>query len=179
MRLLALFALAVLATGCPHTRGPQSSGSVAAAADIDGIDRLHDEFSDDELMELLRELGHDPRPVLEGSITFELGPAQVMLFNQWGGDLQLYYVVTGGDWPLERINEWNRTRRLCRAYLDPDGDLVLESDLLSLGGLTDRQVVSFVAIFEKAVDMFVREVASEGVERPHLPPPPTEGGTWH
>lgn len=178
LALLTLIALAGCATTSPATR----TAAQPAADPFDAPDALHRDFTDEQLIALLTDLGYEARPVIDGSITFELGPAQVMLFNQWDGDLQLYYVVTGGRWTLENINEWNRTRRLCRAYIDPDGDLVLESDLLALGGVTNRQVVSFVAIFDKAVEMFIHEVASDGVRRrlEQAPPPEEPGdGTWH
>ena len=180
MKLL-LLCVAGLLVACPRGSDPRTSGGVAPEGPPFETGQLHEDFTDAELMGILRELGYDPRPVLDGSVTFELGPAQVMLFNQWGGDLQLYYVVTGGDWALETINQWNRTRRLCRAYLDADGDLVLESDLLSLGGVTDRQVASFVAIFAKAVEMFIHEVAATGVTPAARPQTPDvdRGGTWH
>lgn len=181
-----LFLAALLLAGCAQATSvrkpaPNSGDAASAAEALESPDRLREDFTDEQLIALLSQIGYEARTVLEGSITFELEHAQVMLFNQWGGDLQLYYVVTGGSWDLPGINDWNRTRRLCRAYVDPDGDLVLESDLLALGGVTDRQVVSFVAIFEKAVEMFIEEVASGGVPRPHEPtaPPPDEGGTWH
>ncbi len=185
LRTLLLTLVALLLAGCVQSaanrRPAQSSGEAAKAAEaLESPDRLRDDFTDEQLIFLLSQIGYEARPVLEGSITFELDHAQVMLFNQWWGYLQLYYVVTGGSWALPRINDWNRTRRLCRAYVDPDGDLVLESDLLALGGVTDRQVVSFVAIFEKAVEMFIEEVASGGVHRPEPPPPePPDDGTWH
>ncbi len=185
LKLLLPLALALLA-GCAHgARGPSgranAGGATSTEAAQERSDQLRDDFTDSELISLLTEIGYEARQVLDGSITFELDSARVMLFNQWGGDLQLYYVVTGGDWALSGINEWNRTRRLCRAYVDPDGDLVLESDLLALGGITDRQVVSFVAIFNKAVEMFIKEVASEGMGRPptEAPPASDEPGTWH
>lgn len=186
MRWLLLLAALIVGTSCVpgDQRGttPRTSGDAALTKPgLGPPDQLHALFTDEELIFLLTQIGYDARPVIDGSITFELDHAQVMLFNQWGGDLQLYYVVTGGSWELFGINEWNRTRRLCRAYVDPDGDLVLEADLLALGGVTDRQVVSFVAIFDKAVEMFIREVASGGVHRPTEPTPqdPDETGTWH
>ena len=52
------------------------------------------------------------------------------------------------------INEWNRTKRLSRAYLDQDLDPVLESDLLSDAGLTRSQVVRFVQVFVQATRLY-------------------------
>ncbi|MCO4769511.1 MAG: YbjN domain-containing protein [Deltaproteobacteria bacterium] len=173
-RVAALLALLVLVSGCPRT-GTTDSGDAPAPL----RERLVDNFSDAQLLVLLDAFEYEPSLVDEGSMTFDLEPGRVMLFNRFEGDLQLYYVMTGGQWTHEQINEWNRTRRLSRAYLDTEGDLVLEADLLSLGGITERQVVSFIAVFEKALRLFVTEVASQGFEgTPEELPTEPEGG-WH
>ncbi len=135
-------------------------------------------FSDEELVGLLVNLGYEARLVDAGSVTFALGPGQVLLFNQWEGDLQLYYVMTGGDWEHEAINTWNRTRRLSRAYLDEESDLVLEADLLAIAGLTERQVGSFVAVFGRALELFLTEVVRGGVREAEETSPATPDG-WH
>ncbi len=182
MRILFLILAASvgLATslGCPRTGGPSSTSGEAAASTQAG-ENLVEAFTDNQLVALLGAFGYEPRLVEDGSITFNLAPGRVMLFNQWEGDLQLYYVMTGGHWEPPVINQWNRTRRLTRAYVDSDGDLVLEADLLAVAGVTERQVGSFVAVFERALELFVHEVASQGIERlpDELPEPPKEG--WH
>ncbi len=167
-------------SACPREAAPRTSGTAAEAPASPFEARgeaIVDQFTDEQLLVLLDRLGHEGSVVTDGSITFSFDIGRVLLFNQWDGDLQLYYVMTGGEWTHEAVNTWNRTRRLTRAYIDEDGDLVLESDLLSLGGLTERQVTSFVAVFERALDLFVREVAGLGVERP-AGEEPREGG-WH
>lgn len=177
LTLAASVALAA-SLGCPRTGDPSTTSGEAAAPARDGED-LVEGFTDEQLVTLLGAFGYEPRLVEEGSITFALAPGRVMLFNQWEGDLQLYYVMTGGHWEPPVINQWNRTRRLTRAYVDTDGDLVLEADLLAAAGVTERQVGSFVAVFERALDLFVHEVASQGIERlPETLPEPPKGG-WH
>ena len=177
LRLLSIACLAscVLLAGCPRG-APATSGNAAASGDL-----IVQGFSDEALVTLLDALGYEPTLVDTGSVTFGLGPGQVLLFNQWEGDLQLYYVMTGGAWEHEAINEWNRTRRLSRAYIDREADLVLEADLLAVGGLTERQVASFVAVFRRALELFVEEIVSEGVQRTDDPPEgPTEPPAgWH
>ena len=49
--------------------------------------------------------------------------------------------------PLDSINEWNRTKRLSRAYIDSEGDIALEADLLANGGLNKERVLAFVTVF--------------------------------
>lgn len=146
---------------------------------------LVDAFTDQQISDLLEVFGYTPRVVDDGSITFELGAARVMMFNHWDGDLQLYYVMTGGSWDHRAVNDWNRTRRHSRAYIDSEGDLVLESDLLSLGGMTERQFASFVMLYEKTLELFVVEIVGPGIGLPapdrseaptEAPSPPTR---WH
>jgi len=174
-RLCVGLALALLCA-CPRS-GATPATSGASPSPEGGSEQIVDQFSDEQLLTLLARLDHEGSIVSSGSITFSFDIGRVLLFNQWDGDLQLYYVMTGGEWTHEAVNTWNRTRRLTRAYIDEDGDLVLESDLLSLGGLTERQVTSFVSVFERALDLFVREVAGLGLERP--PDKEPAPGGWH
>jgi hypothetical protein len=55
---------------------------------------------------------------------------------------------------LERINAWNREKRFSRAYLDQDGNPVLEWDLGLGEGVTLETVVSFLRIFEANLSQF-------------------------
>jgi hypothetical protein len=55
---------------------------------------------------------------------------------------------------LQRINAWNQEKRFSRAYLDKDGDPVLESDLRLTDGVTRETVVSFLKIFEISLSAF-------------------------
>lgn len=53
-----------------------------------------------------------------------------------------------------RINDFNKQYKWCRAYLDDDGDAVLESDLSFTGGVTKDGLYSFVNTFGKLVEAF-------------------------
>jgi hypothetical protein len=61
---------------------------------------------------------------------------------------------------LERINAWNREKRFSWAYLDKDGDPVLESNLILTGGVTRETVVSFLKIFEANLSQFATWIGS-------------------
>jgi hypothetical protein len=141
-------------SGCAHLRGGAT---------------LRARFADDELFALLSAMHYRPEHAGDGMIVFDMQRSKVALINQWDGDLQMYFGVTGGAWDIGRVNDWNRTRRLSRAYLDDRADLVLEADLLASPGLTAEQVRSFVALFEDSLSAFIREVATQpdaGVPRP-------------
>lgn len=81
------------------------------------------------------------------------GGYNVLLLNKFD-DIQLYAVFTGGKVSISRINDWNRTKRFSRAYLDKDGDPVLEADLDFEGGVTTESVARFVALFVQSLETF-------------------------
>lgn len=81
------------------------------------------------------------------------GGYNVLLLNKFD-DIQLYAVFTGGKVSMSRINDWNRTKRFSRAYLDKDGDPVLEADLDFEGGVTNESVARFVALFVQSLESF-------------------------
>jgi hypothetical protein len=45
---------------------------------------------------------------------------------------------------LGKVNQWNRSKRYSRSYLDKDGDPVLELDLDLDGGVTRARIVDFL-----------------------------------
>lgn len=61
----------------------------------------------------------------------------LLLAAAWGGQRMT----------LNRINEWNRTKRFAKAYLDNDNDPVLESDYELTGGVTEQNVKEWMKTF--------------------------------
>lgn len=51
--------------------------------------------------------------------------------------------------PIEKLNEWNKNTRYGKVYLDDDKDVVLEYDVNTMYGITDRT-------FEDSADIWVR-----------------------
>lgn len=111
-------------------------------------EEIKGKYSDAEIMEILRADGFSAVTKLdEGAIQVNVNGRTHILFNNDDGDLQGYFVTSGVTLSYEDMNEWNRTKRLSRAYLDADNDPVLEADLLSNGGLSKNNVGEFFRIF--------------------------------
>jgi len=128
-----------------------------------------------ELSELLQAEGYGSVERLsKGGIRFKANGMPFVLFRYDDGDLQLYYGIRGVALPIGTINEWNRTRRLTRAYLDGDGDPVLEADLLANAGLQKQAVTEFVRVFVQIAAKYRGFVLAEGerVRRGPLPASP-------
>ena len=93
----------------------------------------------------------------DGMYVFKMSDYKVMLKN-YGEDIQLYAGFAGQKITLTRINEWNKTKRFSRAYLDDDGDAILEADLDFEGGVTGDTLIRFLRIFENSLEKFAEHI---------------------
>ena len=106
------------------------------------------QYTDDELISILQDDAYRAVELMEERIiNIKVDGQMYVLYIYDDNDLQLYYGLTGYSITLEVINDWNRTRRLSRAYLDEDNDPVLESDLLANAGITPKQITEWVSVF--------------------------------
>jgi putative sensory transduction regulator len=61
--------------------------------------------------------------------------------------------------PLERINEWNQSQRFGRAYLDKEGDPVIEMDLdLDDGGVSTALFTDNLEFWDAVLGKFERHI---------------------
>jgi hypothetical protein len=118
-------------------------------------DELQAAYSDEELVEILKDDGYRAVEITEERVlNIKVdGQAHVLLIYE-DNDLQLYYGLTGYVISDQAINEWNKTRRLSRAYLDDDNDPILESDLLANAGMTPKQITEWFSVFVGSAQAF-------------------------
>ena len=86
------------------------------------------------------------------SFHFQLDGYNITLFDQTS-DLQLY-TGSPGKVDVERVNEWNRNYRFGRAYVNENGNPVLEADLNLKGGVTREAVEIFIMQFETTLHSY-------------------------
>jgi len=119
-------------------------GSVAAAAED-----MQKQYTDEELIEILKDAGYRAVEKLEDRvIAIEVGGLTYTMYVYDDDDLQLYFGLTGYVISKDTINEWNKNKRLSRAYIDDENDPVVESDLLANAGYSPEQLVEFVNVFD-------------------------------
>ena len=125
------------------------SGHVFAESKFTG------KYSDSELIQIIKDEGYRAvTKINDGTIRIKIDGRSYLLFNENDGDLRAAYIIEHAEISYEDINEWNRTKRLSRAYIDSDNDSILESDLLANGGLTRRHVTEFFNVFKNSVKRF-------------------------
>ena len=116
---------------------------------------LRKDYSDEELIEMLKDGGYRSVELIEERvIRISIDGSSHVLYVYDDGDLQLYFGLTGYVVDSGHMNEWNRTMRLSRAYIDDVDDPVLEADLLANAGYTARQVTEFVSVFSISARQF-------------------------
>jgi hypothetical protein len=81
-----------------------------------------------------------------------------MYFFSGGEAIQFYHVWTKQNVTVEDINRWNRDFRFSRAYLDSDGDPVLELDLDMAGGVCEDRIKDFLRTCTLSFNRFTREI---------------------
>ena len=112
-------------------------------------ERLGKDYSDEQLVTMLKAEGFRRVEVVEPTvIEITIDGLDYYLFVYDDGDLQLWFGLTDYDVGIDDMNEWNRTRRLTRAYIDDENDPILEADLLANAGYTAKQLSEWVSVFD-------------------------------
>lgn len=112
-------------------------------------------LADGELVDILQSEGYRAvERVDERVIKIKIDGHTYVLYIYDDDDLQLYFGLTGYVLTNEHMNDWNRTKRLSRVYLDDENDLVLEADLLANAGYTRKQLMEWLSVFDSAAREF-------------------------
>lgn len=112
-------------------------------------------LSADDVESLLKDEGYSAVEILsESSLRVRVDGRGYLITIFDDGDLQLYYGISGTNADMDDVNTWNRTKRLSRAYIDLEGDPVVESDLLADRGITRTQFANFMTVFHSTVSQF-------------------------
>lgn len=102
---------------------------------------------------VMKDFGLDFKELDNGTYVFEVDGLKMVIFNK-EDTLQLYAGFSGQSVTLSKINEWNRTKRFAKAYLDKRNDPVIESDLELTGGTTIQNVKEWMKTFVVALKAF-------------------------
>jgi hypothetical protein len=88
--------------------------------------------------------------------TFRAEGYKVASFFHGPSYLLLYNAFTDVNPTLATVNEWNQKNNFSRAYVDKDGNAVLESDLVLTGGVASDTIELFVKTFRDSVARWAR-----------------------
>ncbi len=118
-------------------------------------DSLLKTLEDSELIEILQADGYRAVEQIEDRvIKIKVDGHTYILYVYDDDDLQLYFGLTGYAVTTTHMNDWNREKRLSRAYLDDENDPILEADLLANAGYTREQLTEWLSVFDSAAREF-------------------------
>ncbi len=160
-RPFALILVLALLQGCVSHR---PAGATAQTQVVEGLQRR---FTAPEIAEVLAAEGYGSvERITDEAVRFKASGMSYILTIYEDGDLQLYFGLTGIAVVADVVNEWNRTRRLTRAYLDAERDPVLESDLLSDAGLSRPMLARWVQVFVQGAGLYHAFLLDHGTLEP-------------
>jgi hypothetical protein len=107
---------------------------------------------------ILKELKIPAEEIGHGVWRLKVDDITIVLYNQFER-LQLFSGFAGFKAEPKFINEWNRTRRFSRAYLDDNNDPCLEADLNLQGGVTRENIKVFLQLYSLSVKNFAGQLA--------------------
>lgn len=139
----------------PQQNPAPMPGPAPAPATAPGDNKLVRQVTIGDLAEIARQLRYtDIQQRSNTSMSYRSFGHILACYIERNGDLRLVYAVRKRGIPVEQINAWNRDRRLSRAFIDKEGDPVLETDLLSTAGMTRAQILATFRTFDTSVNTF-------------------------
>lgn len=147
--LMLASAIGCVHTGTKKTEVAEAQGTSAAVLDL--ITRITAE----DLLRLLAQEGLVPERKTETMILAKMDMVNVLFFVQEDAlAIQAYAGFKSDNATEARMNAWNRDMRYSRAYIDNDGDAVLELDLPLRGGVTQASFSSFIKTVRMSVAQY-------------------------
>ncbi|MBX3468938.1 MAG: YbjN domain-containing protein [Planctomycetes bacterium] len=132
----------------------------AAAQDARGDQRVVGTLTGEEVKAILAVEGYAGITVDEDDdLLFSMeGTRCLVITSQRKTSILARFAWSGTSATLEGVNRWNREKGFSRAYIDGDGDPVLELDLELSGGVTVARVKDFFRTVRVSLTTFKAEV---------------------
>ncbi len=121
---------------------------------------LKTSYSDQQLLDILQKEGYNNVSLVkERFILVKIDGSNYVVINQKDGDIQFYYGISDSPVSYQTINEWNRTKRLSRAYIDNENDPVIEADLMANAGISAEHIAISFKVFQLSARQFAQFVS--------------------
>ncbi len=129
-----------------------------SAARAQSVQAVVEHITDGDILTILKQRNLEFEKVKDGVFRLKLLDLKVLLFRK-DTNLQLYAgFTTKGKVSCDTINQWNKGKRFSRAYIDDEGDAVIESDMDLEGGVSPKAIGVFIDTFKLSLAAFVKQV---------------------
>lgn len=136
-------------------------GLLGAGLPASGADGVVNRLSGEELAAILKDEGYVPRLEEPLVLSTKIEGLKTMFFIADDSEsIQAYAGFTAAEATLEQVNAWNQTHRYSRAYIDAEGDPVIELDLDLAGGVTRERIIDFARTAALAIPAFAKQLGA-------------------
>jgi hypothetical protein len=101
--------------------------------------QTRDRITAEQLTGLLRDKGLEGQVNERGNVVVNTNGSKIVFFIS-GQTMQAYYGLSGTKANVNTVNEWNKTKRWGRAYIDAENDPCVELDYDLEGGVSDDSI---------------------------------------
>lgn len=101
--------------------------------------QMRERITAEQLTGLLRDKGMEGQVNERGNVVVQTNGTKIVFFIS-GQTMQAYFGLTGTSANVQTVNEWNKSKRFGRAYIDADGDPCVELDYDLEGGVSDESI---------------------------------------
>lgn len=124
---------------------------------------VYTKFSDQQLIDIVKKKYPTVELIEKGKIriTSDSGIKLVIYNGRDDGSLAFRMYFDGDNTSLKSINKWNATKRFLVAYIDKDGDLVLQDDLDVEEGISEAYLLDTLTRIFVGAYMFASEMKKE------------------
>jgi hypothetical protein len=98
----------------------------------------------------------DFREVDDGVYAFNVEGIKMLIINK--GNIMQLHAGFSKKISLSRMNEWNRTKRLSRAYSDRQGDANIDADFELTGGVTQKNIKEWMKTYVISLKAFKKHL---------------------
>lgn len=113
----------------------------------------------DQLYQLMHDEGYAVEKSPDGFVKWKVeGLKTVMFVAKDSKSIQFYASFTDGNATLKKVNEWNKSKKYSRSYLNDDGEPCLELDLDLEGGVTEARILDFLTTCRISLDGWYADV---------------------
>ena len=119
----------------------QAGGRPASSS----ADQLFKSITRVQMKSIMDSEGSSVTPDDDGDLVWKIDGFKSFLFvAKDETSIQFHASFKSDNTTVRKVNEWNRTMRYSKTYLDSDGDPHLELDLDLAGGVTRARIIDFL-----------------------------------
>lgn len=120
--------------------------------------QTYTQISAPELQSLMTAKGYTTEVDQDGDLIWSIDGVRSLLIVAKDQE-SIQFVYSSNARPsLETINQWNRSKRYSRSFIDQDGDPILKLDLDLAGGVTKARIYDYLLTARTSLVHWSREV---------------------